>query len=312
MGEHMTTIEKEPQYKVTYLGRLGDLGLGNPDGIPSKYADADDAEIKAFGEELLTHLVEPSNETKLACMDGRHTLAYADGSEPEPLLRRVGGTGTNLSMALNSDSPVVKKFSPTDTLGHKIKVVDQYVLEMAGFEPSAHLGGCAGVAGEVAHQEAIHNDPSVIGATEKVMKVPQIANYFETTFDPTLAKRVVENAGTTAELLQASGWNGQQYVDGVVKYNPNNVEDLEVDHDDEKHHGHREDAFVIIAGNKTIEKDDIFVWNLKTTKKVAKAFEGERGKEGYTQAVIAETSKYTSIAKVLPSLETPVYLIEAA
>lgn len=307
----MIDVEIEPKYRITYVGRFGDFGLGNPDGIPSDLQDANDEEIEEYGNELLKKLVYPTKLNKLACIDGRETLANADGSPADILLRRVGGTAANLGTALNSDASVIDTFSPTDTLGHKINITNKFIEDATGFSPSAHLGGCGGANNEVKHQKTINTKPEVINATQAVMAIPQVAKYLETTFDKDLGERVVENAGRTAELLTQSGWDGNKFVEGVVATHPANVEQLKVDHSDEKYHGHHEKAFVMILGDKTLAENDVFEWNIKASKEVAKALAGQRGKEGYTQAMIAETAKHLAVGDDLPGLRTPIYLIEA-
>ena len=45
------TYEVKTAEKFIILGTLADFGLGNPDGIPSKLADATEEVLMAYGEE---------------------------------------------------------------------------------------------------------------------------------------------------------------------------------------------------------------------------------------------------------------------
>lgn len=39
-------VESNHEYEAHVIGRLGDLGLGNPSGIPSEYANYSDNELQ--------------------------------------------------------------------------------------------------------------------------------------------------------------------------------------------------------------------------------------------------------------------------
>jgi len=305
----MQEQEKTAEYVGTFVARLGDLGLGNPNGIPSVYANASEADINVEVEEMLEQLVEPQDLTALACIDGRHTEKNADGSEAALRLRRVGGSASNLAVALNSGASDM--IPPQSTLGRKVHVIDEFIERATGFERSAHLGGCGGANGEITDQKAISENPAILAATKAFMEIPQVKSYLGTQFDKDLAELVRVNAGQTAELLEEAGWDGQAYVDGVHSENPKAVEDLVVDHDDHDYHGHRESTLTIVIGDKTVGIDDAFVWNLKASKQIAEALAGARGKQGYTQAIIAEIAKHMAVANRLPSDKTPILLLSA-
>lgn len=296
-------------YEGVYVGRLGDLGLGNPEGIPSEYADASDDMLSDLAAERAEALVEATDMSALACIDGRHTEQNADGSEAAVRLRRVGGSASNFAVAFNSGASLLDTLSPDDTLGHKIHVIDAFVAQATGFERSAHLGGCGGANGEITDQKAIHENPAILAATKAFMEIPVVKAYLGTTYDDELAEMVRVNAGRTAAILEAAGWDGQSYVDGVMAENPKAVEKLTVDHEDHAFHGHRESTLTIIIGDKTEAADDAFVWNLKASKLLAEGFAGQRGKEGYTQAIIAEIAKHMAVANRLPSDRTPILLL---
>jgi hypothetical protein len=308
-----TTIEREKTYerKGKYIARLRDLGLGNPeDGIPSRYADLSETELNEIAHEHADKLREPTDLTACACLDGRHTLCNADGSDAEVRLRRVGGTASNAGVALNAEALVVDTLNPDDDLAAQVAVIDEYAKKLTGFDRSAHLGICGGAKGEVGDNEAINANPAILAATKKFMSIPDIREYLGVGYDDKLGERVRVKAGKTAQFQASGGWDGQKYVDGVVKTNPRGVEDLKVDQDDEKFHGHKENSIMVIIGEKTLDVDDEFVWNLKASKKFAEAFGAGRGVEGYTQAIIAEIAKHLSVANRLPGEDTPIFLLQ--
>jgi len=132
-----------------------------------------------------------------------------------------------------------------------------------------------------------------------------------TVFDDDLADLVRVNAKKTALYLTEAGWNGQDYVKHVKEHHPRTVEDLEVDSDDHKYHGHKERSLIVIIGENTADWPDDFVWNLLASKKVAEALAGQRGIDGYKQAVIAEVAKHMAVGLRLPSKTTPIFLVGA-
>lgn len=198
-----------------------------------------------------------------------------DKSGPEIRLRRAGGSASNLGVALNAEASVTDTLNPDAPKAFlEIPEVKTYLL--AGYE-------------EEFYDEA--------------------AREFRSLYDETLGERVRENAGKTASFLESKGWDGQKYVDGVIEENPRGVEDLAVDHDDDKFHGHKEGAILVAIGDETYPEDDDFVWNLKVSKRVAEALAGQRGREGYQQALIAEVAKHMAVSSRLASTETPVMII---
>jgi hypothetical protein len=212
---------------------------------------------------------------------------------------------------MNADAPIIATFSDSSSLRERVAAVDTMVTERTGFEVSAHLGGCGGANGELKHQRAINTNPAIMQGVEAIMAIPAVAKATSVSFDAALAARVVENAGRTADILEGLGWNGATYVEDAVAKNPAGVEDLEVDHKDEKYHGHREAALVLVVGDKTLAVDDVFVWNLQASIEVARALAGDRGEEGYIQALIAEIAKHVAVADDLPSITTPLIVVTA-
>ena len=111
--------------------------------------------------------------------------------------------------------------------------------------------------------------------------------------------------------LESKGWDGQKYVEGVASEYPENVEELDVDENDPAHHGHKESRIIIVIGDKTIAEDNAFVWNLKATKEIAEKLAGQRGTEGYQQALIADIAKHLAVSSRLAHTDTPVELLVA-
>lgn len=300
-------MEETREVTGVYVGRFKDLGLGNKNGIPSAYAGYNEAQLTAIAEKNAQALVAPTDLTCAACVDGRCTLHNADGSPAEVRLRRVGGSASNYGVALNAEASIVDTLDPEAPLGDQIQIVDDFMGAR-----SAHEGGCGGANGEIPDHELIAHDPAIMNATKAFMEIPSVREYLEADFDEALGERVVANAAKTAELLQEAGWDGQKYVDGVIAQHPRGVETLEVDPDDHEFHGHKEPSLTIVIGDKTMPLDhDGFVWNLKATKEAAKKLAGQRGTEGYIQALIADIAKHMAVCKRLPSDEAPILLVAA-
>lgn len=314
-------MEKTHERIGKFICRLGDLGLGNPEGIPSSYADKSPEELNEIAEAAAGKLVMPTTLDAVACIDGRETLGYADGSEKEVRLRRAGGTSSNLGVALSAEAPIANALSSDMTLEEQTAAVDNYVTESTGFKRSAHLGGCGKANGEVADHEATHENPNILKAVKVFLDIPEVKAYFSeghedeleavagSLYSDELIERVREASGKTAAFLRESGWNGQEYVDDVVKKNPRGVENLKVDHNDEKFHGHKERSLKIILGDETDDDVDDFVWNLKASKMVAESLAGERGIDGYRQALIEEAAMHMAVGHRLPSSDTPIFLL---
>lgn len=309
MHVHNPETENSREYTGTYVANFKDLGLGQPDGVPTKYAGASKEELQSVAETYARNLVPVTDNKAASCIDGRPKHSNADNSSPERRLSRVGGSASNFGVVLNADSPVVEVLPFDSTLNEQVRSIDEEVARLTGYERSAHQGGCGGAGGEIADNEAIATNPNILGATKTFMEIPAIKEYLGAGYDDKLGEKVRESASKTAELLIAEGWNGQAYVDGVTADNPSKVELLEVDHDDEKFHGHKENTLTVIIGDDVLDMDDEFKWNLKTTKQIAEALAGDRGIDGYTQALIAEIAKHISVGDRLCNEDTPIILI---
>jgi len=324
-SERMTDMTKEREHtkerKGRYLGRLYDLHLGNPEGIPSAYADKTDTELQKIAQEMADELRLPTDPSTLSCIDGRNRLKNADGSAPEVRLRRAGGTEPNLAVALMAEAPVTNTLDLAAPIAKQAKTIDDFITGVTGFEQSAHMGGCGKANGEVKDLRAIHENPAVLTAVKYVLEIPEVRAYLvdgyeneihegESLYDETLAGNVREAAGKAAQFFEQAGWDGQQYVDDVTRMNPRGVEELEVDEEDEQFHGHAESAVIIVLGDETVCVNG-FVWNVKATKIIASALAGQRGIEGYKQALIAEVAEAMAVSDRLPSDKTPVLLLDS-
>ncbi len=327
--ENMNTAtdhETETKPEVFYLGSLQDLGLGNPEGIPSKLADKSDDERKHYGEQLVKALDTITDYTHYGCIDGRNCVHNADGSQPEVRNRQVGGTGLLVEVALNGEAPIVdtlKRDGDTQVrLKDAVKEVELDFAAKTGVRRSAHLGGCGGVKGAVADNKNMHAQPTSVNVASALMEIPAVRAYSGLAFSEELGARVREQAGKTAEWLEAEGWDGDKYVEKTQKHEPAGVEDLEVDAADEKFHGHKEEAVVFVLsldGSQSLSErklkelglGEAFVVNVNASVDAAKAQAGNRGEEGAAQLLIANFAKHAEVANRLASTTTPVYLIVA-
>lgn len=310
---HVETPEFERTHEplVKVIGRLKDFGLGNPDGIPSRLARATDEELYKFGESVANSLVEPTELETLACIDGRHVKGNADGTAPVTRWHRVGGTAANLGTAFNAGAPFLERIDSDVPLSQLINAADT----ASDFKRSAHLGGCGGAMGEITDQKAIHDKSEIMRGVQALLSMPELILATGVDYDEEIAEKVRRNAQKTAAILEQGGWDGTKYVEGVKKDNAHGVEDLEVDENDHKYHGHHEDALLIVLGKKTTNTDDIFVWHIEASKHVAQAFakhdDGSINPEIYAAALIADCAKHFAVADRLPSEDTPVILIAA-
>lgn len=321
-----TDHEAETKSEVLYLGSLQDLGLGNPEGIPSKLADKSDDERRQYGERLVDALDEITDYSHYGCIDGRNCIHNADGSQPEIRNRQVGGTGLLVEVALNGEAPIVDTLSGDGNapvqLKDMVKTVGRDFEAKTGIRRSAHLGGCAGVKGAVADNKNMHASPVSVNVAGAIMEIPAVRNYSGVEFTAELGARVRERAGITGDWLESEGWDGDMYVEKTQKHEPSGVEDLEVDDADEKFHGHKEEAVIFILsldGTKSISErklkelglGEAFVVNVNASVDAAKAQAGNRGEKGAAQLLIANLAKHAEVASRIVSRSTPVYLVVA-
>ena len=318
-----TTTNYEVKTKLTsyYLGSLKQLGLGNPEGIPCALKEASEAERIDYGNQLLEAIAPVTDLAHYGCIDGRFCVCNADGSAPDVRRRQVGGTGLLVEVGMNADAPVIDTLDIDDDIDAIQDVIQDDYSKKTGVLASAHLGGCGGVNGAVADNEYIHQDDTAINVARALMDNPEVLEYSGLPYNEALGQRVKEEAGKTALLLDAKGWNGQRYVEKTQAEEPAGVEELETDPND-RFNGHDEQAVVFVLGRdgkqsiseaklKELELGSVFVVNIDASVDMAKAFMGRREHEGATQALIANLAKHAAVAKRLPSDETPVYLLIA-
>ena len=302
----MFEMEKTHERTGQYLGRLKDFGFVNPDGIPSTYADYTDDQLHEKAQELAESLVEPTDRLITSCIDGRKVLQNADGSMPEIRYRRVGGTASDLAVAMNAESALLEVIDQNDTIGHQVDTLADITGQL-----SAHLGGCGGANGEVDDDRAIADDPNIMNASGALISIPAVSKDLNIAFNQSVGDRIRETAAGTAAFLAEKGWDGQAYVDGACRKRPGAVEDLDVDPAD-RFKGHKEPCLSIILGKETLPLDyDGFAWNLEASKNAAKALSSQAGQAGYERALVADIAKHMAVASRLPSDETPVFLLSS-
>ncbi len=302
---------------VVLLGRLEDLGIGNPNGIPSDLAEAEEADLNAYGERLLGALERVTDEQHDGCIDGRTIIQNADGSPAEVRHRQVSGTGSLTEEVRNGGSPAIDLLDPNASVGDEAVTYEKFYEEALGVKPSAHTAICGGVGGAINDNESISTNPAILDVTKAVIQHPVITEFTGIDYNPAASEQVKAEAKSTAEHLRAKGWDGQKYVDGTQQRNPAGVEVLE--HAEDDHHGHKENAIVfVLSEDRSISEDrleelglgDVFVVSLKRSRDKAKAFAGQRGRVGAEQFLIANIAKHVAVANRLPSDKTPVYVIK--
>jgi hypothetical protein len=314
-------MEKELKPSVRFIGRLQDLGIGNPSGIPSELADADNERLTEYGEKIMESLDDVTDLSHYGCIDGRFCKCNADGSKPEVRRRQVGGTGLLPEVALNSDASILDTIEDKDDVGNVVNVIEADYQAKTGVKRSAHLGRCGGVLGAVVDNRAISENPAIMDTVEAIMSLPEVIEYTDVPYDNKAAAHVSERAGMTADWLELHGWDGETYVDGVREEEPAGVEDLEVE--DDEYGGHKEPAIAIVVSRGEVKKSlseakmkelgitAPFVINIDASVDMAEAMSGQQGEEGKKKALIANLAKHVAVANRLPSDKTPIFLLVA-
>lgn len=313
----MAELEATREVEVIYLGRLKDLSIGNPDGIPSPLSKASEEEVLEYGERLKGALDTITDHAHLGCIDGRCVVCNADGSTPQVRGRQVSGTGSLLEEAHNAEASVLDTIDPDASLGEQIEQLEAFYERVTGIKPSAHRGGCGGVNGAIEDNKAIATNPDIIAVTETFMGLPVVSEFTSIPFNAALSQRVKLKAAETAQDLEARGWEGQKYVDGAAKREPAGCEELETAED--KFHGHKEAGVVFVlsrdrsiseAKQKELGLEDMFVVGIQQSVDQANAFGGQRGFEGVQQALIANIAKHVAVADRLPHEDDPVFILK--
>lgn len=305
VGDHEMS-KTEETYRAIFVGRLSDIGLGNPEGIPSGLAEASDQELAAYAESLLEQLEEPEDLTADSCIDGREIMGCSDSSAPVLRLRRVGNSAANMGVGLNGGVLTVNDLPEGD-----IMTQAAYVDEKSGRKRCSHTGGCGGANGEISDNESIYGKDTIENAAETLMGIPEVAKALGTSYNATIAGEVRANARVTAEYERKKGWVGQNYVDSVMSDSPAMVDQLVVDPEDHKFHGHKENAVVIIIGDKTLRAGN-FVWNLTASNKAVEGLTKDADEATKQRTMLAEVMKHLAVADRLPSNKTPLIILAAA
>jgi hypothetical protein len=278
-----------------------------------------------YGEKLIASIDTVTDLCHYGCIDGRFCTHNHDGSDPAVRLRQVGGTGLIIEVALDSASSVLDTIQEEDkdNLPKVVDGLEKYYEKITGIKRSAHTGGCGGVMGAMkdGDPDAL---PAAFNTVKAIMAIPEVINYTKMTYDTDLAKEVEMQSPHTAQWLKDHNWDGNTYVNGVIKDEPAGVEDLEVDVNDPAHHGHKEPALVLFLNTnkderyslseekmKSIGINSPFVVNLDASYDMAKALSGQDGERGATKAFIANLKKHAMVANRLPARKTPVYFMVA-
>lgn len=316
-GASVAEQEATREVEVMYIGRLGDLDLGNPDGIPSELADSSEEEVAAYGEKLKDALDYITDFTHLSCIDGRCVVCNADGSSPEIRPRQVGATGKRVEVAILADAPVMDTVPEEAELDETTEILDEHCERINGIKPSAHEGGCGSLNGAVEDGDAITEIPAIMKATETFLSLPVVSDFTGVAFNAVAGEKVVANGSKMSGYLRSKNWVGQNYVDKVKSHEPVGVETLVVNTD--RHKGHKENAVVfVLSKDRSISEKklaelnlgDVFVINVDQSVVEATALAGDRGMEGVQQALIADTAKHMAVANRLPSTKTPIFVIK--
>lgn len=294
--------------RVILLGPLSALGLGNANGWRSPLPESSQ---EAYGQQLTTTLVRPEDDSALACIDDRIVLSQADGTPYRPRMRQAGAAIIAVPTALLGESPVPgASVSQPDT-----DAIFGYSERATGKAIASHEGGCAAGLQLVVHIQGV-SAPEVISAVKTLMNHELVTPVTDAPFSDELGERVRTAAPLAAEALESVGWDGAQFTQKAKDENPAAVEDLQVDPDHE-HHGHAPGGIVVILGDETIDERKIqaigianpLVVNVRASMKLASAFAGQRGRDGYVQGLIANLAHHLSIANAAVHPSVPVYLV---
>jgi hypothetical protein len=292
--------------KALFLGRLGDLGLGNSKGIPSSLKDATQEELQAYGRKLLSAVTTVTDPHHFTCIDGRRCRSTQHARRAQ-----VGGTGAAIEVALNAESPLLDRQA---TLGHAVHVVETAL----GFvERSAHLGGCGGANGAIIDNQTIATKDAIMSGVHAFMSQSDVRKFAGFDYSDRTAKAICRRAVDTAAWLKQHGWDGKKYVDGVRRESPAGVEDLETF--DNGFGGHEEPSLAVVLSrtrDRTVSPDVAerlglgrpFVWNIDASLDAAIQL-GMGIDDDVRAAFTANLAKHVAVADRLASDKTPVYLL---
>lgn len=315
--QHMNqTIEREKTAeRVETIAVLGDFNLGDADGIEGVLVHATEAEKREHDKALVDSIKKITDKTCTCCIDGRHKKGNADGSPAEVRAQLVGGSASDAGVAMNGGSPLVDTLPQDVTLGGTLDMVADHLQGTLGIVESSHLEGCGGANGETEDDLAIGSNPNIMTATRGLLAQPKILDAFQLedeekiVFEGANFQNVQQRAAKTAEVLTLLGWSGPEYVERVKGKSPQTVEDLEAD--DSKHHGHKENSIVIKVGDPetTVTKEDEFIINIAAIQERAKSL-AMGSTQAYIELVIAYIAKHVATAHRLASPTIPIKIVE--
>lgn len=301
--------------QALYIARLGDLGLGNPKGIPSSLKNATDEEVRQYFHDMLKAVVEVTDRHHFTCIDGRKCVCNVDKSSPQVRRGQVSGTGAILEQAWNADAPLMGELHEDE---RDVYVLAQAVEKAIGIvERSAHLGRCGGVAGAVADNRAIGAKPAILSTVRALMELESMRSFTGVRFDDKAAALVRKRAPRTADRLERLGWNHDTFIKRVAQESPAGVEDLKTF--DNGFGGHEEPVIVFVLSrgrDKTVSQDEAeklglgrpFVANLDASYDVAVQL-GMGEDDAVRRALIANLAKHVAVGDRLASPDTPVGLL---
>ena len=300
-----------PGVKVVYVARLGDLGLGNPDGIPSALALADEARLRQHAYGIINSIVAVTNKKACGCIDGRECLHNGDGSAADERRGQVGASGLSFEVGYNSDAAVVvESMALKDPFWVTVDRADKAAFDA----PASHTGGCGGVNGAVVDNEAIAETPAIMKAVATIASLPEVQAFTGFTYVKEAGDLVKERSLGAAKILSES-WTGPAYVEHIEATNPAGVQVLAVD-ESAAFKGHAEPSVVAVLSlgrDKTVSKNKMneggqgrpFVWNIDASWDMAERINPERP----GVAFVANVAKHVAVCNRLPSDKTPFFFV---
>ncbi len=304
----------ETEQKVepaVYIGNLSNLGLGREqDGITSNLSTENYGQ---YADLVTSYIVDIEDKNHIACIDGRFTSCQINGDKEVSRARIAGGILSYDVAALLSRSSLADSLSSDDRVLEKFSEVEKFANSTISIAPSSHSGGCGAANGLVDHLKAIKSDKiaSASAAIFDLVNADINTSYNSYEYDE------IANASTElAHILEAEGWEGNNFVEAVSHKEPGGVEQLEADPMDQ-YNGHREQAIIIVRGNKTISKNKLielglgqaFVVNVDLLNDIAVSLSGLQGKAGYSKALHSLVSFQLAVASNLCNKNMPIFLV---
>lgn len=304
-------VVEVPGVKVVYLGPLGDMGLGNPEGIPSSLAHADEATLRRHAQGIINSIVAVTNRKACGCIDGRECLHNGDGSPADERRGQVGASGSSFEVGYNSDASIVlDSMAAGDPFWVTVEKADKTAFDAV----ASHTGGCGGVNGAIMDNYSIAQKSSVMDTTEVLAALPEVQAFTGYVYTKQAGDHVKSRSLRTARALEAN-WSGPEYVKYVEKTNPAGVQVL-VEDKASPHNGHREPSVIAVLSrgrNKTVSKNKMnsagngrpFVWNIDASWDMAKRLNPQQP----GLAFVASVAKHVAVCDRLPSDQTPFFFV---